>query len=172
MRKILAVAVSLTALILGACGSSSKALTVEERQLIDVRHDHLRCEVKLDRLRDLYQVTREEPSGLMHELEAGNVMGDPALDAPLTGGHDAPLTGGHDSPLTGGHDAPLTGGHDYANALREAVYVKGQACWDAVSVLVNLYNECVVAYVACKEANPLDTTCITTYDTCVTGKHP
>ncbi len=161
-------------LLLVGCWDNSdvKGLTVEERQLIDVRHDHLRCEVKLDRLRHLYKVTELEDGGLMDaDLEAANAPGNPGNDKPLTGGHDAPLTGGHDAPLTGGHDAPLTGGHDYADALRAELIVQSSACWDTVSTLVNRYNTCIVDFVACK-AGPSPDTCLVAYNSCLDTHRP
>ena len=161
MKTGLRLSILPAALLLAGCGwFNNTGLTVGERQLLDVRHDHLRCEVKLDRLRHLYELTPEERGGVMDNgLNAGNEMGDPSLDspltgghdAPLTGGHDAPLTGGHDAPLTGGHDAPLTGGHDYADALRGATKVAADACWDTVAVLVNRYNVCVVEFLECRD---------------------
>lgn len=149
-----------------------KGLSVEEKHLLDARHDHLRCEVKLDRLRDLYKVTEEEPGGLMDkDLEATNATGDPTNDKPLTGGHDAPLTGGHDKPLTGGHDAPLTAGHDYVDALRGELVASAGVCWDTVSILVNRYNSCVVTFIACKEGGA-STTCLTDYNSCLNTNRP
>jgi len=172
MNKLLGAGVMLSSLLLSACVFGSKGLTVSERQLLDVRHDHLRCEVKLDRLRHLYQVTPEEGGGLMDdELEAGNEMGDPTFDAPLTGGHDAPLTGGHDAPLTGGHDAPLTGGHDYADALRGAILESANDCWDTVFELVDRYNQCVVDFLQCRDDGDLD--CLDPrYNDCLISNRP
>ncbi len=156
-------------LLLVGCmhNSEVKGLSVEERHLLDARHDHLRCEMKLDRLRHLYKITEEEDGGLMDkELEAANESGAPTNDKPLTGGHDAPLTGGHDKPLTGGHDAPLTGGHDYVDALRNELVIHASACWDTVSILVNRYNTCVVDFISCKGgASP--ETCLAAYDACL-----
>lgn len=162
-------------LLLAGClhETEIKGLTVEERHLLDVRHEHLRCELKLDRLRDLYKVTEEEPSGLMDmSLKAANDTGTPTNDKPLTGGHDAPLTGGHDKPLTGGHDAPLTGGHDYLDALREATKESADLCWDSVSVLVNNYNICVVDFLNCKVTSAMPEDCLAEYNSCLTGKRP
>lgn len=150
----------------------AKGLSVEERHLLDARHDHMRCELKLDRLRHLYKVTEEEDGGLMDsDLKAANEGGSPANDKPLTGGHDAPLTGGHDAPLTGGHDAPLTGGHDYVDALRAELVVQSDACWDTVSTLVNRYNTCVVDFVACKAGAAPDT-CLVAYNSCLDTNRP
>jgi len=150
-----------------------KGLTVEERHLLDARHDYLRCEIKLDRLRHLYKVTEEEPGGLMNaDLEAANETGSPTNDKPLTGGHDAPLTGGHDRPLTGGHDAPLTGGHDYLDALRGATLESAQLCWDSVSELVNTYNGCVVAFLNCKATSAMPENCLGEYKTCLDTNRP
>lgn len=163
----------LPAMLVGCLQSTEiKGLSVEERHLLDARHDHLRCELKLDRLRHLYDVTEEEPGGLLdNTLEAANETGDPSNDKPLTGGHDAPLTGGHDSPLTGGHDAPLTGGHDYVDALRAELVVQADACWDSVAVLVNTYNSCVVDFLVCKEGGSPDT-CLAAYKACLTTNRP
>lgn len=165
----------LTSLLLAGCMHSSevKGLSVEERHLLDARYDHLRCELKLDRLRHLYKVTEEEPNGLMDDtLEAANETGDPTNDKPLTGGHDAPLTGGHDRPLTGGHDAPLTGGHDYVDALRGAVVASADLCWDAVAELVNTYNACVAEFLSCKETSGTPENCLAEYKTCLDSKRP
>ena len=172
MKMVLRASVLLSAVLVGGCGLfGNNGLTVAERQLLDVRHDHLRCEVKLDQLRALYQVTRWEDGGLMDDtLAAGNEMGDPSNDAPLIGGHDAPLIGGHDAPLIGGHDAPLTGGHDYADALRGATKVAADACWDSVFNLVDHYNPCVEAFLVCR--NAMLANCLPTYDACLDGKHP
>ena len=154
--------------------SEIKGLSVEERHLLDARHDHLRCELKLDRLRHLYQVTEEEPGGLMDDdLEAANETDAPTNDKPLTGGHDAPLTGGHDKPLTGGHDAPLTGGHDYVDALRNDVVFYAGLCWDTVSDLVNTYNSCVVDFLNCKETSAVPEDCLDTiYKPCLITNRP
>ena len=164
----------LTLLMTGCMHQSDvKGLSVEERHLLDARHDHLRCEVKLDRLRHLYHVTDEEPGGLMDDtLEAANDTDPPSNDKPLTGGHDAPLTGGHDRPLTGGHDAPLTGGHDYVDALRAELVVQASACWDSVAVLVNTYNHCVVDFLNCKATSGTPEDCINDYDQCLIDSHP
>lgn len=147
-----------------------KDLTIMEKQLLDARHDHLRCEVKLDRLRDLYKVPLDaDPGGLLDsDIDPENPKEAPTKDAPLTGGHDAPLTGDHDAPLTGGHDAPLTGDHDYADALREATIVSAQACWDDVNALYLRFNVCVVEYKACVDGGATD--CLTKYETCLSTK--
>lgn len=172
MKKTMTLLLPLFLLVGCMHDAEIKGLSIEERHLLDARHDHLRCEVKLDRLRDLYKITEEEEGGLMdEELESANETGNPTNDKPLTGGHDAPLTGGHDKPLTGGHDAPLTGGHDYVDALRNELVIHAGACWDTVSVLVNRYNGCVVTYIACKGgASP--TTCLTDYNACLTLNRP
>jgi hypothetical protein len=162
-------------LLLVGCmhNSEVKGLSVEERHLLDARYDHLRCEIKLDRLRDLYDVTEEEPHGLMdNTLEANNETGTPGSDKPLVGGHDSPLIGGHDRPLTGGHDSPLTGGHDYLDALRGATKASADLCWDAVAVLYNTYNSCVVDFLNCKENSATPENCLAIYKACVTSKHP
>jgi len=157
-------------LALGGClhDSDVKKLTITERQLLDARHDHLRCEVKLDRLRDLYKVPLNmNPGGLLDSaVHPENPKEAPTLDAPLSGGHDAPLTGDHDAPLTGGHDAPLTGDHDYADALREATLVSASACWDNVNNLYLKFNVCVVEYKACVDGGATD--CLAQYETCLT----
>lgn len=159
-------------LALGGClhNGDVKGLTDTQKQLLDARHDHLRCEVKLDRLRDLYNVSLDRnPGGLLDgAVDPENPKQAPTLDAPLTGGHDAPLTGDHDAPLTGGHDAPLTGDHDYADALREATLVSAQACWDNVDTLYQKFNVCVVEYKACVDGGATD--CLTKYETCLTTK--
>ena len=127
-------------------------LSEAARFLLDARYDHLRCEVKLDRLRDLYEVTPTEPGGLLDEnIDAGpdstgDIMSGSA-DDPLTGGHDGPLTGGHDGPLTGGHDDPLTGSHDRMQDNITAVVAAGEACWEASDALVEKYNSWPTALV-------------------------
>jgi len=172
MKTVFKLGALLSMLLLGACSINNKGLNVGERQLLDVRHDHLRCEVKLDRLRDLYQIPlEEEPGGLMDgSLVAGGDTTDGSFDAPLTGGHDAPLTGGHDAPLTGGHDAPLTGGHDHVGDMRQATLESADACWDSVALLVNRYNECVVTFLQCRADNDPD--CLIKYEACLLSKRP
>ena len=172
--RILMTLLLLTWLLSGCMHQSGvKGLSVEERHLLDARHDHLRCELKLDRLRHLYDVTDEEPGGLMDDtLEAANETGSPTNDKPLTGGHDAPLTGGHDKPLTGGHDAPLTGGHDYVDALRAELVVQSNACWNSVATLVNTYNQCVVDFLDCKATSAMPEDCMAEYDQCLIDNRP
>lgn len=165
--------IALPVLVTGCFHSNEvKGLSVEERHLLDARHDHMRCELKLDRLRHLYKVSDDEEHGLMDRtLEATNDPDNPASDKPLAGGHDAPLTGGHDKPLTGGNDAPLTGGHDYLDALRGATVNAAELCWDSVADLYNLYNVCVVAFLQCQDNFTYPNACLTEYNNCVGGKH-
>jgi len=155
--------------LLSGCCNQCLTMSVTERQLIDARHDHLRCEVYLDRLRDLYNVTDEEPDGLMDEnLDAEGIAtytGVGSFDGPLTGRHDGPLTGRHDGPLTRSHDDPLTGRHDDIDELREAVMVSATQCWEAVDRLVGKYNSCVVDFVTCR--NGVSTTCHAEYVDCL-----
>ena len=168
-------------MLIGGCmhNSDVKGLTIAEKQLLDARHEHLRCEVKLDRLRDMYRVPLDEQPGgllddnLMAERPTDSGVGDAPIvighDAPLTIGHDGPLTGGHDAPLTIGHDDPLTGSHDQEtnDELRAMTVAAATACWNAVSELVNRYNGCVVAYEACDGS-----ACMTDYDACLESKRP
>jgi len=166
--------IALPILVAGCFHSSEvKGLSVEERHLLDARHDHMRCELKLDRLRHLYQVTEEEEHGLMDsELTATNDPGNPASDKPLVGGHDAPLTGGHDKPLTGGNDAPLTGGHDYLDALRNETNVAAELCWDSVANLYNRYNDCVGEFLVCKATFATPEDCLSRYEVCLIDHRP
>lgn len=168
MKRMLGL-ITLPILMTGCLHSNEiQGLSVEERHLLDARHDHMRCELKLDRLRHLYRITDEEEHGLMDKnLVANNDPGNPASDKPLVGGHDAPLTGGHDKPLTGGHDAPLTGGHDYLDALRHATVVAAELCWDGVADLYNLYNVCVVNFLTCQENSGFPNACLADYDDCL-----
>jgi hypothetical protein len=169
-------------ILLGGCmhNSDVKGLTIAEKQLLDARHEHLRCEVKLDRLRQMYQVPLYEKEGgllgdhLVPVRPTNPGSGDEPIvighDAPLTIGHDAPLTGGHDAPLTIGHDDPLTGSHDQStnDELRAMTVAAAKVCWNDVSQLVNRYNECVVDYETCVETNGTD--CEATYESCITAK--
>jgi hypothetical protein len=147
-------------------------MSVSERQLLDVRYDHLRCEVYLDRLRDLYNVTDEEPGGLMDEsLNADGKetnTGVPSFDGPLTGRHDGPLTGRHDGPLTRSHDGPLTGRHDDIDDLRDAVRQSARFCWETTEMLVDKYNECVIEFVDCRDGG--GTNCHPEYLDCLDDK--
>ena len=171
-KNVLVVLVA--ALMTGGCCSQCVTLDVSERQLLDVRHDHLRCEVYLDRLRDLYNVLDEEPGGIMdEELDAiaeTTTTGIPAFDGPLTGRHDGPLTGRHDGPLTRGHDDPLTGRHDDIDDMREATMWSAQQCWDTVDELVERYNECVAEFVTCRDNGDPD--CHPNYLTCLENNRP
>lgn len=180
-RKICLLALPM---LLGGCmhNSDVKGLTILEKQLLDARHEHLRCEVKLDRLRDMYKVPLDEASGgllgdhLIPERPTASGSGDEPIvighDAPLTIGHDAPLTGGHDAPLTIGHDDPLTGSHDQStnDDLRELTVAAAAACWNDVSQLVNRYNACVVTYKTCKDNS--GTTCFADYEDCLNDNRP
>jgi hypothetical protein len=163
------------ALVLSACCNQCLTMTVTERQLIDARHDHLRCEVYLDRLRDLYNVPDEEKDGLMDEdvdpQGIEETVGLGAFDGPLTGKHDGPLTGKHDGPLTRGHDDPLTGKHDDIDELREATMVSATKCWDATERLVEKYNECLDTYVDCRDADVLTTCYEPDYLACLDSKN-
>ena len=84
-RYVLLVLVS--AIFVGGCCSQCLVMDVSERQLLDARYDHLRCEVYVDRLRDLYNVTDEEPGGLMDEDLVGEGettnTGVPSFDGPV-----------------------------------------------------------------------------------------
>lgn len=170
MKNIIGMMLFVLAGTLAGCGDDDKALSVQERMLLDVRHDYLRCEIYIDRLRDLYDVTDTEQDGLMgDELDPGPDDDGGALagggDDPLTGGHDGPLTGGHDDPLTGGHDDPLTGGHDQMPADLEKLKESRDACWDATQRLVDKYNSCIVDFVACRNGGGDD--CYTEYQACL-----
>ena len=173
MKRLIGL-IALPVLVTGCFHTNEvQGLSVEERHLLDARHDHMRCELKLDRLRHLYKVTEEEPHGLMDSsLVANNDPGAPASDKPLVGGHDAPLTGGHDKPLTGGHDAPLTGGHDYLDALRAATLEAADLCWDAVFDLYDTYNSCVETFLACQGTSGFPNSCLADYDACLGGNRP
>ena len=172
------IALSIVVVVGGCQATSGKLLTVEERQLIDARHDLLRCQVYIDRLRDLYNVTDTEPDGLMDDkLDVGTSPGDQqpppiigGADGPLVGNHDGPLTGNHDAPLVGGHDDPLTGNHDAADIddLREAVMLSAAACWDASDRLVSKYNSCIADFVECR--NDGGSTCYADYLACLEDK--
>lgn len=159
-------------LAISGCCNQCLTMSVSERQLIDARYDHLRCEVYLDRLRDLYNVTDEEPGGLMDdELNADGMetnTGVPSFDGPLTGRHDGPLTGRHDGPLTRSHDDPLTGRHDDIDDLREAVMVSATQCWATTEELVDKYNACVVDFVECRDNG--DSDCHPEYLICLDDK--
>lgn len=159
---------------IGGCCNQCLVMDVSERQLIDARFDHLRCEVYLDRLRDLYRVTDEEPGGLMDDsldpLGEDPETGVPSFDDPLTGKHDGPLIGKHDGPLTRGHDDPLTGKHDDIDDLREAVIGSANQCWAVTEDLIDRYNKCVVDFVQCRDDG--DPNCDTEYSQCLDDNRP
>ena len=159
--------------VLGSsCNGDDNPLSVDERWLIDARYDHLRCEVYLDRLRDLYELSDTEKDGLMgDELVPGpDTSPGGYFDGPLVVGHDGPLTGGHDGPLTGGHDGPLTGGHDQILANLQGVKDAKVDCWAAVNRLVTKYNCCIDDFVDCKDNGSAVADCYAKYQTCLVEK--
>lgn len=127
--------------------------------LIDARYKFLRCQVQIQRLRELYDVPASDPD-----------------DGPLSGGSDGPLVGGHDGPLVGGHDGPLVGGHDAQTVeeREEAVEALNEAtigCQEAVTALNVKYGPCATTYYLCVNGGTDVNQCATEYQQCLDVKH-
>lgn len=178
VKRIFGVIFILGVITIAGCNGDGKELSVEEQFLLDVRYDYLRCELYVDRLRDLYDVNDTERDGLMGpDLESGGLLAgaqdaplNDDLDGPLTGDHDGPLTGDHDGPLTGDHDAPLTGDHDQLMSNLNGVKSARDMCWSAVNRLVTKYNCCVADFTACRDGGATDAACHAEYQVCLTNK--